>query len=193
MTSAPFEFPTHVNVSELTDAQLRRVIYSNWDFQQSLSALTFLIEECDFDRKYSHVELRRFRCYEASTIVSFCRPFESSRGSSTLGLKALGITFEHHERALKDRLLTLRRKVVAHSDEDFMHYRGSLLQPFEDLKLRLPIFTFSESLHLARNDLQPLELMLHRLIHGISTALMLVAKEAPHRLEHYKEPSKPHA
>jgi hypothetical protein len=193
VTNATFEFPTQVNVSQLTDAQLRRVIYSNWDFQQSLSALTFLLEECDFERKCSHVELRRFRCYEASAIVSFCRPFESSRASGTLGLRALGITLEDHERVLQGRLLTLRRKVVAHSDEDLMHYRGSLLQPFEELKLRIPVFTFSESLHLARADLQPLELMLRRLIHGISAALMLVAKEAPHRIEHYKQPSSQHA
>lgn len=182
-----------MNVSALTDAQLRRVIYSNWDFQQSLSALTFLSDECDFERKYSRVELRRFRCYEASAIVSFCRPFEGSRGSTTLGLKTLGINLEHHERALKNRLLTLRRKVVAHSDEDLMHYRGSVIQPFDELKLRLPVFTFSEGLYLTRTDLQPLELMLHRLIHGISAALMLVAKEAPDRLEHYKEPSTPDA
>jgi hypothetical protein len=73
--------------SKLSDAQLQRIIYSLWDFQQALSAITFLLEECDFGAKYHFVELRKFRCYETNIIVSFTRPFETSRGHTSLGLK----------------------------------------------------------------------------------------------------------
>jgi hypothetical protein len=79
------------DVSGLSDGQLRRLAYSLWDFQQSLSALTFLMEECDFDAKYTAVELRRFRCFESTVIISFARPFEGSRGQTAVGLRAIGI------------------------------------------------------------------------------------------------------
>jgi len=55
------------------------IIYSAWDFQQALSALTFLLEECDFDEQYSRIQLRKFRCFETTTIVSFSRPFKVAR------------------------------------------------------------------------------------------------------------------
>ena len=45
-------------LSNLTDGQLQRLIYSTWDFQQALSALTFLMEECDLEARYNRVELR---------------------------------------------------------------------------------------------------------------------------------------
>ena len=57
----------HFDLERLTDSQLRRLVYSAWDFQQALSALTFLIEDCDYDRLHNVLELRRFRCYETST------------------------------------------------------------------------------------------------------------------------------
>ncbi len=91
----------------LTDAQLNRAIYSIWDFQQALSALTFLLDECDYSARYTNVELRRLRCFETSAIVSFARPFEVGRGGQALSLKALGIVLSTEERKLKQRLSTL--------------------------------------------------------------------------------------
>lgn len=172
----------------ITDGQLERAIYSNWDFQQALSATTFLLEECDFDRMYSYVELRKFRCYETSAIISFCRPFEDNRSSSKLSLRAIDVKLNQDEQAIKELLLKLRRKVVAHSDEELMHFRGITLQPFEDSQLRLPHFRYSETLHLEQADFRALEKLLHRLICGISTMLFRVAQQAPDRLERYKAP-----
>lgn len=175
-------------IPSLTEGQLQRAIYSNWDFQQALSALTFLMEDCDFDAKYSAVDLRRFRCYETSIIVSFSRPFEKSRGSSTLSLKALGVKLEQSEQALYERVLNLRRKVVAHSDEEYMHYLGTTLLPIDDSSLRLPHIKYSESLHLAAADLRAIERLLHRLIASISDVIFKVAQHTPYRLERYKNP-----
>ena len=53
----------------LTPKQLRRAIFSLWDIQQALSALTFLLEECSFDQEYTPIELRKFRCYEGTLII----------------------------------------------------------------------------------------------------------------------------
>jgi hypothetical protein len=83
---------------EITEQQLTRAIYSLWDFQQALSALTFLLEDCEFDKKYDKITLRRFRCYEANLIISMARPFEITRGGTTIGLRALGIKLSDDEK-----------------------------------------------------------------------------------------------
>jgi hypothetical protein len=75
------------------------------------------MEECDFEARYNRAELRKFRCYEASLIISFARPFEPSRGQTTIGLRAIGLELNPEETRLKEAMLSLRRKVIAHSDE----------------------------------------------------------------------------
>lgn len=171
-----------------TESQLNRLIYSNWDFQQSLSALTFLMQECDFHSKYSRIDLRKFRCYEASVVTSFARPFENSRGQTTLGLKAIGVRLNTQEKELKEQILNLRRKVIAHSDENFMHFRGEILRPFEDSPLCLPFFHYVESLYIEEAQCKPLEELLRKLIGGISKALFQLAQDYPDWLNRYKQP-----
>ena len=156
------------SISSLTNSQLHRLIYSNWDFQQALSALTFLMQECDFETAYSRIELRKFRCYEASLIISFARPFEPSRGQIVLGLRVIGVALSAEEAKLKDVILDLRRKVIAHSDEQLMHYRASTCRPLEESLISLPILQYAESLYIEAAQCRPLEDLLHRLIAGIS-------------------------
>jgi len=176
-------------LSNLTDGQLHRLIYSTWDFQQALSALTFLMEECDFEARYNRVELRKFRCYEASLIISFARPFEPSRGQSTIGLRAIGLQLNPEETRLKDAMLSLRRKVIAHSDEQLMHFRASTHQPLEDSPISLPLLQFTESLYIEAAQCRPLETLLRKLIAGIGKALFALAQAEPERLNLYKQPN----
>lgn len=178
-------------LSNLNDSQLHRLIYSNWDFQQALSALTFLMEECDFQAQYGRVELRKFRCYEASLIISFARPFEPSRGQTTLGLRPIGVQLDPQEIALKEVMLNLRRKVIAHSDEALMHFRGSTHRPLEDSLISLPLFQYVESLHIKEAHCRPLETLLRKLTSSISKALFELAQAAPDRLTLYKQPDAP--
>lgn len=177
------------DLSSLSDAQLRRLAYSLWDFQQSLSALTFLMEECDFDAKYTAAELRKFRCFESTVIVSFARPFEGSRGQTVVGLRMIGIQLTEQEKQIQERLMKLRRKVVAHSHDDEMHFNVQLIQPMEDSELRVPIFRFQESLYLSFAELRSLETFLRRLIHAIAGALYRLAQSNPDRIEGYRIPS----
>lgn len=173
----------------LSDAQLNRIIASQWDFQQALSALTFLLEECDFDVAYSRIQLRKFRCYETTVIVSFARPFEASRGKTVLGLKNIGLSLSSAEKELKARLMGLRRQVIAHSDEDAMHFRGTVLFPFDDSPLALPLLRFQETLYLDPEELRPLEALLRRLMQGITSSLFTLAQSQPARLDVYKAPN----
>lgn len=51
-------------------------------------------------------------------IISFARSFETARGRTSLGLSALGIKLSKDRNELKNKLMYLRRKVSAHSDDE---------------------------------------------------------------------------
>lgn len=175
-------------VPDLTDTQLIRVIQSCGDFQQALSALTFLQEECDYAARYSIAELRKFQCYENSAIVAFARPFEVSRGRTTLGLRAVGVQLNAAEERLKSEVLDLRRKVVAHSDEERMHFKISTTQPFADSPIKLPLLLFQESLRLESGETEELVALLRKLIRALSETIFAIAQRQPERLNVYKTP-----
>ncbi|PCO05088.1 hypothetical protein AWR36_010170 [Microbulbifer flavimaris] len=171
----------------ITDQQLTRAIYSQWDFQQALSALTFLLEDCDFEEKYNKVELRRFRCYESTAIISFARPFEIARRGTTLGLRALGIKLSKSDCALRDKILDLRRKIIAHSAEEEMHYRVTTY-PVIDGEFFIPHFQFNEGLHLSYSELRELETFLRWITGKMGEFFIELAQSQPELLQRYKEP-----
>jgi len=185
------EIPGIRKVKDINDDQLKRIIFSGWDFQQALSALTFLEEEVDYDVKYTYVHLRKFRCYEVNAIISFCRPFEAARGKTTLSLKTIGIKLTEEERALKQHLLYLRRNIVAHSDEDEMHFRAKA----HDMDIRgenfvLTEFVFDESLHLTENEAYEFQNLLHKLRNMIAQFSIVLAQERPDLFDFYHQPVK---
>ena len=179
---------TLLGTMNITEAQLERAIYSIWDFQQALSALTFLIQDCDFDAKYSKVELRRFRCYESTLIISMARPFEKTRKGTTIGLRAIGINLSQDQKALVDKVLELRRKIVAHSAEEEMHFRVTTF-PIKDIGVNVPHFQFNEGLHLGEKELRELEYFLRILTSQMGEFFYKVAQKQPDMLARYKEPS----
>ena len=166
-----------------------RIIYSGWDFQQALSALTFLIEECEYEKKYSRVDLRRFRCFETTLIVSFARPFKTGRGREQLDLSAIGFEFTAEECELKDKLIRLRDKVVSHSDEEEMEYRTYSIKPFDDHDVRLPVELFQESLHFEEAETYKIERLLHRITHAIAEYKFNVVQLNPEEFDRKKAPS----
>jgi hypothetical protein len=173
----------------MTDSQLARLLYSSGDFQQALSALTFLQEECDFDARHTVVELRRFRCFEAAAIVAFARPFEGSRCKTVLGLKQLRLELSASERILYVKLLALRRKVVAHSDEELMRFQSLSIAPFEDVAVRFPALRFNESLLLSVAEVKEFEQLLHKLLRSIASITFAVANANPDQFDISKNPS----
>ena len=171
---------------KITEQQLTRAIYSLWDFQQALSALTFLLEDCEFEEKYDKVTLRRFRCYESNLIISMARPFETTRGGTTIGLRALGIQILDSEKALVEKVLDLRRKIIAHSVEEEMHFRVSTFPV--DGKMKFPHFQFNEGLHFEERELRELETFLRKLMSGLAHFFFKVVQENPEMLNKYKQP-----
>jgi hypothetical protein len=163
-----------------------RIIYSSWDFQQALSALTFLFEDCEFDKTYSRVELRKFRCFETTMIVSFARPFKTGRGREKLDLSGIGFEFTDEENKLKEKLLRLRDKVVSHSDEEGMEYKTYSFQPFDDSEIRMPIEIFQEALYLSEEEYSEIEDLLHRIMDAISTFKFYFAQSNPEKFDQTK-------
>ncbi|MDA7085484.1 hypothetical protein PH586_03640 [Pseudomonas sp. SA3-5] len=169
--------------------QFHRTVYAIWDFQQALSALIFLLEECDLSSKYTKAQIRRFKCYESQAIISFCRPFAQSKNGSQLSLKRIQVTLGADESRLKKDVLHLRNKIIAHSDSEEMHYKGVLIGIEDPLELKAPLLIFDEGLHLSLNQIQNLELLLRKLISAITEYTFILCKSYPELFETYKIPA----
>jgi hypothetical protein len=115
---------TILPAERLTDfALFQRLLLSLRDFAHARSAITFIREEVEFDRKYPLSELRRFQCYETTLVVSYCRPFSESSGSiPRLSYGALGIKLSSFVRGLHENLMGKRNKIFAHSDASEIGY-----------------------------------------------------------------------
>lgn len=174
--------------SKITEEQFHRLVYSNWDFQQALSALTFLCEDCDLEQAYSKVQLRRFKCYENQAIMSFCRPFSTSRAGVDLSLRLIGVYLTEPEKHLKERLLYLRNKIVAHSDSDEMHYKGVTIDVGDDVDLQVPLFLYDEGLELGAEERELLDGLIRKLMHGIAEVSVGLCRSNPERFNTYKRP-----
>ena len=172
---------------KFNDAQLNRFVQSSIDFQHSLSAVTFLQEDCDFDQKYNHVQLRRFRCYESSAIVYFGRPFVKSKGHEVLGFDRFGIKLTKKEKILKDQVLDLRNKMVAHVDVEKMHFRINT-HFIDSPDMFVPEVRFNEGLLLNQQLVEDLEDWLIAVRHQMNSVIWNLAQTQPQLLERYIHP-----
>lgn len=172
----------------ITEKQIDRIIYSTWDFQQALSALTFLREECDFSDKYITSKLRKFRCYEATIIISMARPFEQSKGCSVLNLKAINYSMSNEEKDILKQVKKLRNKIIAHSDEDEMHFNATLIEMDKDLP-HLPFIRYMEGLYISSESYLKIESLLRGLIRAIELFIFKYSQEKPEMFVKYKLPA----
>ena len=113
-----------VNTAKFKRQSLERYCASYADLQVALSALTFLFE-CDQHAKYSIPELRRFRCYETTFVVSYARPFTSNRGNTIkqISLRKIGVSLNEVEKKMHEKIIKLRNSFYAHSDLDYLSLR----------------------------------------------------------------------
>ena len=151
-----------------SNVMTNRIIYSGWDFEQANSALLFLLEECDFEKKYNLGELRRLRCFETTMIISFSRPFKTGLGKKPLDLEVIGLELSDAEIELKKKITTLRDQVVAHSDVKEMEFYISNIRPFDDHDVRMPLERFYEGLRLNEQELTDIYKLLNKIIYAIA-------------------------
>ena len=104
------------------EGQHHRLMMSALDFRHALSAATFLIEDVDWENgRRTQEDRRRFKCYETSMVVSYARPFSTSRGKAApFSWKQLERAFAMsvEENSLHDMLIDARNRTYAHSDGD---------------------------------------------------------------------------
>lgn len=101
--------------------QLTRLLLTCRDFQLALSAVTFLLEEVDWEGRHTLVERRRFYCYESAFVVAYVRPFVQARGGvRPFSWKDIAMKLSDDEKTLHERLILDRNKLVAHSDADYV-------------------------------------------------------------------------
>ena len=94
-----------------------RLVQSLADFQMACSAMEFICE-LDEDRLVTRVERRRYRCFEDTAVIAYGRAFTNANNLPLLSFKQIKISPSSDERALHERLLERRNKVIAHSDAD---------------------------------------------------------------------------
>lgn len=130
---------------------LKRLVICHADLQMALSAITFL-GDIDPEEKYSKIDLRRFKCYETTFVVSYGRAFTKSAGGrfGQLPLGRIGVSLTKDEKKLHESIIKLRHKVYAHSDEAFAHVRLDIHRMDIDGKQFLvPHMQFNEGLEFA--------------------------------------------
>ncbi|MHC9034103.1 MULTISPECIES: hypothetical protein [Cobetia] len=140
-----------------------RYVYSSWDIQQALSALTFLMDEYEPNEISSRLHIRKLKCFENTLIIAFCRPFKTGRGRASLELEEIGIYLSDEEAALIEKVIWLRDKIIAHSDEEAMEYRATSFQIFEDSPIISVSESFPEYLYFNNSDHRKLEVLLRRI------------------------------
>jgi hypothetical protein len=166
-----------------------RLLYSLGDFQLALSAAAFL-GELDEDAKYSKIELRRFRCYETTAIISYARPFSLSLGNvPRLTLAMTGAQLSDEQQALHERLMRLRNKVVAHSDAEMMRMRSHAAPMEIDSNFSYVFLhsVFDEGLTFVGMELVALNELLHIVFHSTYKNLLHEAQERPEEFNFLKD------
>ena len=160
-----------------------RMLAALGDFQLANSAAAFLYE-FDKDEPYDHIELRRFRCYEQTAIVSYSRPFTQSRGANLphLSLKQCGVELDQDELELHKRILDLRNKLFAHSDLEMMNFAAAAHKidveaDFDFVHLHTK---FDEGLHFVDfNSQYKLTDLIRKLRYGLYKKLSKMAQSDP--------------
>lgn len=151
--------------------KLTRLMISTQDFQQALSAATFLLEEVDDGERYTLAEMRRFRGYETAMVVAYARPFSMAKGEiGPLKWKGTGLSMTEAERSLHRKLINYRNTVYGHSDAEFVEMKVWVLhQPLDHdpggFDFVMP--RFEEGIRFSLPEVRVIHEMLHKLVRAL--------------------------
>lgn len=167
------------------DGRTLRLFYSQRDFGLALSGTDFFME-LDENAKYSHVELRRYRCYLDMAVISYCRPFTRARGLPLLTFQDIGIMPTALQLDLHERLMLYRHKVVAHSDIERMQIVVTtvILAPHADVVF--PVQVTDEGLEFIEDRLEWIK-WLHILRHALTIRLIAAVQAAGSRFRLHQD------
>ena len=152
-------------------SKLTRLMISAHDFQQALSAATFLVQDFDESAEHPLADLRRFRCYETAMIIAYARPFSMAKGEvRPLRWSDTGLSRTAAEKSLHAKLIKHRNTVYAHSDAEFVRTRVMVMHHYfehNDVDLSIAMPRFEEGMRFSLAEVNAIQEMLHKLIHSI--------------------------
>jgi len=150
---------------------LKRLIVCHSDIQISLSAITFLIDELDNEKKYNTIQFRRLKCYETTFVTGYGRAFTDSSGGryTKLSLKKIGLKLTDAERAIHKKILAARHRKFAHSDFITAHIRIDLHSlEINGESIHYPRTQWDEELYFVDiMELYRIATLQHKIIHHI--------------------------
>lgn len=155
-----------------------------------MSALTWLLEEWDPDKEYTELELRKLRCFEASMVISFMRPFTKSRNGTTLSKKSIGIKLNENDKLLFQKVDSVRNDFIAHSDEEKMDFRIRAFELDDPKNLFVPKTFYEYSLHFNYEELRSLESLLGSLLTAVISTVWDLSQRHPKQMEFIKKPNR---
>lgn len=156
--------------------QLLRLIMSCLDFRHALSAATFLIEDCDWQKRHSVEQMRRFKCYETTMVVAYARPFSQSRGHTApfrWQLLSSDFKLKPDEEAVHDKMIGFRNKLHAHSDGDFTQIVPEIWRTFLPTGQAFDFIAAEggETLNFTEDELQSIHTFLWKIRHHVDKAV----------------------
>ncbi|TAT88215.1 hypothetical protein ELI54_08325 [Rhizobium ruizarguesonis] len=174
---------------------LKRLLIAHADLQMALSAMTFLAEEFDAEAKYTKIELRRFKCFETTFVVSYGRAFTKSKGSryDQVSLRGIGVKLSEKERVLHELIVNLRQKTYAHSDESFAHVRMDVTHiDIPGGTFALPHLQFDHGLEFGELFKRVATMdVTHKIMGGLAKTIRGLAEKLPETFVYVEPSSKP--
>jgi hypothetical protein len=152
--------------------KLTRLMISSHDFQQALSAATFLLEDVEEGAaKYSLADLRRFRCYETSMVIAYARPFSMAKGEvRPLTWKDTRLSRTAEETELHKKIIKHRNTLYGHSDAEFVEMRVLVMRhrasDRKDWEFDFTSPRFEEGMRFSLAEVLDIATMARRLLHG---------------------------
>jgi hypothetical protein len=106
---------------------------------------------------------------------------------SRLSLKQCKTELTKNERQLHERILNLRNKLFAHSDEEFIRFSSTVLTtalPDDRGDMHIPLFQFNEGLKFSsRRKIDEVIGLIRKLMHGLMIQMFDEAQVNPEKYD----------
>lgn len=126
--------------------------------------------------------------HEAACVVAFYRPFTTNGSGVALSRKTIGVKFNDADSEIFHKIRDVRNRVVAHSDEDAMHFRIDPF-PMPDIDIKVPQLTFDDGLLFDQDEYFAIERLLHRMLNGVHHIIWKYTQKFPEDITLYKKPN----
>jgi hypothetical protein len=102
----------------------------------------------------------------------------------------VGYKLSKEEKELFEKVKDARNKVLAHSDDEEMHFKAVNLDlgP-DDFDFTFPHIVYDEGLFFEKSEIRILENLLRHLRHNIYSVLIEYSQTHPDKFEKYKQPA----